>query len=89
MVHHDKRRQKKCKSCFFFPPEKRSSENVFSSIFGVTGLQMQDELKQTSLSRPARKKVVLDPLGWSQGAQNAEVRENNFLLKIVTFSTKN
>ena len=33
------------------------------------GLQLHDELEQTLPSRLACKKMVSDPVGWSQGAQ--------------------
>ena len=47
--------------------------NLFLTLFGVIGLQVQNELKRTSPSRPACEKMVVDPVGWSQGAQNAEI----------------
>ena len=56
----------------FVLPEKSSEKTFFSPIWGVIGLQMQDEPEQTSPSRLACKKMVVDAVGWSQGAQNAE-----------------
>ena len=55
-----------------FIAHKKIFRIFFSTIFGVIGLQVQDELKRTSPSCPAREKMVVDPVGWSQGAQNAE-----------------
>ena len=51
-MHHVKRRHKQCKS--FCTP-----------ICRVMGHQVQYELEQTSLSRPAREKMVVDPVGLS------------------------
>ena len=55
---------------FFF--RKNIFRNFFSPVFGVIGLRLQDDLEQTSPSPPACKKMVLNPVGWSQGAQDAE-----------------
>ena len=74
---------------FFFFQKKVFSKNFFATILGVIGLQVQHELLRTSPLRPAREKMVVDPVGWSQGSQNAEKGDNNFLLKKVTFVTKN
>ena len=71
MVHHDKRRHTQCKNFFlyfflFF------QKIFFLPIFEIVGLQVQDKPERTSPSRPARKKMVVDLVGWSQGAHNAE-----------------
>ena len=55
----------------FFVSEKQFPI-FFPPIFGVIGLQVHDEPKRTSPSRLAREKMVVDLIGWSQGAQNAE-----------------
>ena len=57
---------------FFFFGKRFSEKSFFQPIFGVTGLQVQDEPKQMSPSHPAREEMVQDPVGWFQGAQNAE-----------------
>ena len=51
---------------------KKPFQIFFSTISRVIGLRVQDELRQTSPSRPAREKIVLDLVGWSQGSENAE-----------------
>ena len=54
---------KKIQEFFFIP---------FSPIFRVIGLQVQDELERTSPLHLACKNMIVDLVGWSQGAQNAE-----------------
>ena len=75
-MHHDKCRHKQCRANFFLFsfPEKHFIEIFlfFHQIFGVTGLQVQDELERTSSWRLAREKMVVDLIGWSRGAQNTE-----------------
>ena len=40
--------------------KKKLSQVSFLPNFGITGLQVQDELERTSPSRPVREKMVLD-----------------------------
>ena len=71
-LHHDKRIHKQ-QRIFFFDFGKKFSEIFF--FWGPplqTGLKSQDELEWTSPSRPACEKMVMDPVGWSLGAQNVE-----------------
>ena len=90
ILHHDKRRHKQCRFVFFFIFRKKHFPDFFSlQLLGIIGLHVQDELQPTSSSRLARLKMVLVLVGWSQGAHNEEIRENNLVLKIVTFVTKN
>ena len=57
---------------FFLFSEKHFFPRFFPSVFGNIGLQVQDELQQKAPLRPARRKMAVDLLGWSQGAHNAE-----------------
>ena len=55
----------------------------------IIGLQVRDELQRMPPSRRAHESMVVDPVGISQSAHNAEKCEKNLLLKIVTDVTKN
>ena len=69
-LHHDKRTHKQQRFGSLIP-EKNISKICFLGgglMFG-TRLQARDELEQTSPSRLARKDIVMDPVGCSQGAQ--------------------
>ena len=81
MVHYDKRRHKQCK--FIFSNFGKSFfAKIFFSIFGIIGLHVQDKLERTLPLLPAREKMVVDSVRWSQGAENSrEMRKQ--------FSTKN
>ena len=57
------------KKLFFL---KKIPKLFFSPVFGVIGLQVQDEPERTLPSCPARKKMVVDLVEWYQRAKNAE-----------------
>ena len=48
--------------CFFSPGKMFFRKNSFLRISGVIGLKPKHELLQISLSRPAREKMVVDPV---------------------------
>ena len=62
------------KKKFFCFPQKHFPKKIafFSTYFGVTGLQVQDELEPTPPLRLHCEKMVVDLVGWSKSAPIAE-----------------
>ena len=79
IMRHDKRRHEQPR--FFEIIRKKICRNFFPPIFQIIGIQVEDELEQTPPLCQTRKKMVMDPVGWSPRAPNAEKREILFLLK--------
>ena len=70
-LHRDKRTPKQQGFSFISERRKCSEFFLWGQMFRIR-LHGWDELEQTSLLRPARETMVLDPVEWSQGAGNVD-----------------